>query len=316
MSITEWIEQTSRAGCRRASGSCSTSPTTSSTAPSATVQSSLNLLYLLGYSARAAADLRRVEREVPRPRRQRPDPRARSPTSSRGQITTGPSSSRSPRRRRRLLARRSASAAGRGRSTADKVVLALPFSILRRSVDFSQGRLLERARGRAIAEQGMGTNSKLHVQFDRRHWRDARLNGETYADTGYQNTWEVTRAQAGSVGHPRRLHRRHDRRELRHGHADVARAAVPRPDRAGPARASAKVERPGDGRLLARQPVDKGSYSYWKVGQYTRSPASRASSRATATSPASTPRMDFQGYLNGAVESGERAAGEILDDLA
>jgi monoamine oxidase len=25
--------------------------------------------------------------------------------------------------------------------------------------------------------------------------------------------------------------------------------------------------------------------------------------------------QDFQGYLNGAVETGERAAGEILDDL-
>jgi monoamine oxidase len=25
--------------------------------------------------------------------------------------------------------------------------------------------------------------------------------------------------------------------------------------------------------------------------------------------------VDFQGYLNGAVETGERAAGEILDDL-
>ena len=89
-----------------------------------------------------------------------------------------------------------------GRTTnvsADKVVLALPFSIIRRSVDISRAGFSHRKRI-AIAEQGMGTNSKLHLQFDRRHWRDLGSNGETYADTGYQNTWEVTRAQPGRSG--------------------------------------------------------------------------------------------------------------------
>jgi monoamine oxidase len=52
----------------------------------------------------------------------------------------------------------------------------------------------------AIRELGMGTNSKLHVQFSSRFWRGQGSNGETFADTGYQNTWEVTRAQAGKSG--------------------------------------------------------------------------------------------------------------------
>ena len=65
----------------------------------------------------------------------------------------------------------------------------------------------------------MGTNSKLHVQFLNRHWESLRSNGDTFSDRGYQNTWDVTRAQGGRVGHPRRLHRRDDRRELRHRHS-------------------------------------------------------------------------------------------------
>ena len=46
----------------------------------------------------------------------------------------------------------------------------------------------------------MGTNSKLHVQFSSRHWESLGCNGDTFADTGYQNTWDVTRAQPGRRG--------------------------------------------------------------------------------------------------------------------
>ena len=67
----------------------------------------------------------------------------------------------------------------------------------------------------------MGTNSKLHVQFTDRHWNALGNQGETYADTGYQNTWEVTRASRG-LGDPRRLHRRQHRRQLRQRHAAVS----------------------------------------------------------------------------------------------
>src|SRR5258706_2126709 len=81
----------------------------------------------------------------------------------------------------------------------DQVVLALPFSILRNSVDFSKAGF-ESLKQTAIREQGMGTNSKLHVQFSQRYWDTLDNNGETYSDTGYQNTWHGTRSQAGASG--------------------------------------------------------------------------------------------------------------------
>jgi hypothetical protein len=46
----------------------------------------------------------------------------------------------------------------------------------------------------------MGTNSKLHVQFDSRPWERLGFNGETYSDRGYQASWEVSRARPGRSG--------------------------------------------------------------------------------------------------------------------
>src|SRR3954464_5649957 len=81
---------------------------------------------------------------------------------------------------------------------ADRVVMAIPFATLR-SCDLKKSGF-ESKKISAINELGMGTNSKLHVGFKKRFWRDLGCNGETYADTGYQNTWEVSRGQAGTSG--------------------------------------------------------------------------------------------------------------------
>jgi len=59
----------------------------------------------------------------------------------------------------------------------------------------------------------------------------------------------------------------------------------------------------------------KGSYSYWKVGQYTRFAGSESERAGNCHFAGEHTSQDFQGYLNGAVETGERAAGEILGDL-
>src|SRR5260370_12019939 len=56
----------------------------------------------------------------------------------------------------------------------------------------------------AITQLGYGKNCKLQLQFDNRYWNQSGPwgigNGLTYSDTGYQNTWEVTRAQDGTTG--------------------------------------------------------------------------------------------------------------------
>jgi len=198
--------------------------------------------------------------------------------------------------------------------TADHVVLALPFSIMRTSVDWSlAGFGPEKAL--AIQELGMGTNSKLHVGFRSRFWRGQGVNGETYSDRGYQNTWEVSRAQAGASG----LLVNYTGGKVGTTFGSGSESSLAR-------RFLGQIEPvlPGataawDGRAAVdfwpAYPWTKGSYSYWKVGQYTRFSGAEHERSGTCHFAGEHTSQDFQGYLNGGVESGERAAAEILGDL-
>lgn len=197
--------------------------------------------------------------------------------------------------------------------TVDHVVLALPFSILR-SCDFSKAGF-GREKTLAIRELGMGTNSKLHVQFARRFWTETGCSGETYADTGYQNTWEVSRAQAGTAGIL-----------VNYSGGTIGTTYGTGTPQQLAKRFLAQVEPvlPGATALWnGRATVDywtgyewtKGSYSYWKVGQYTRFSGAEHERSGTCHFAGEHTSQDFQGYLNGGVESGERAAAEILGDL-
>ena len=174
--------------------------------------------------------------------------------------------------------------------TADKVVLALPFSILR-SVDYSEAGLLA-VKQTAIQELAMGTNSKLHLQFTSRLWEGLGSNGATYADTGLpEHVGGHARRSPGTAGHPRRLHGRNDRRELRLG--TPCSAAKQFLGQIEPVLPGSTAQWNGTATLdfWPGYPWTKGSYSYWKVGPVHEVLRRRgASSRATATSPASTRR--------------------------
>jgi monoamine oxidase len=198
--------------------------------------------------------------------------------------------------------------------TADKVVLALPFSILRRSVDVSRAGFSAR-KLTAIAEQGMGTNSKLHVQFDRRHWNELGCNGETYADTGYQNTWEVTRGQEGKSG---------ILVDYTGGSIGASFGSGTPASRATQFLRQLEPVLPGiadrwNGRATidywTGYPWTRGSYAYWKTGQYTRFAGVEGQQEGNCHFAGEHTSIDFQGYLNGAVESGQRAAAEVVADL-
>jgi len=201
--------------------------------------------------------------------------------------------------------------------SADRVVLALPFSILRSSVDYKSAGF-KTLKQTAIKELGMGTNSKLHVQFANRHWNQLGCNGETFADTGYQNTWEVTRAQSGTPG---------ILVDYTGGKIGASFGTGTPQDRARQFLGQLEPVLPGiTAQWNGKATVDywtgyqwtKGSYSYWKVGQYTkfagveREPEGRALNCHFAGEHTS---VDFQGYLNGAVETGQRAANEVIAAL-
>ena len=277
-------------------------------------QSSLNLLYLLGYQGPGNLRIFGKSNEKYHVTGGNDQIPARLASALAGQITLGSE----------LVSIRLNSDGGytltfrqRGSTRtvpADRVVFALPFSILRASVNLSRAGFSSLKRT-AIAEQGMGTNSKLHVQFRRRHWERLNRNGETYADTGYQNTWEVTRAQSGQSG---------ILVDYTGGLIGASFGSGTPEERAQQFLMQIEPVLPGitaewNGRATVDfwtgYPWTRGSYSYWKVGQYTRFAGIEREPEGNAFFCGEHTSIDFQGYLNGAVETGERAAGEVLDSL-
>jgi monoamine oxidase len=197
--------------------------------------------------------------------------------------------------------------------TADHVVLALPFSRLR-LVDTSKAGF-NKIKKTAIAKLPMGTNSKLHLQFSSRHWYGLGCNGNTYADTGYQSTWEVSRTQAGTAGIL--VDYTGGNIGASFGSGTLSERANQFLDQLAPVLPGIKARWNGLATLDYWQgyPWTLGSYSYWKVGQYTEFSGAEKERSFNCHFAGEHTSQDFQGYLNGAVETGERAASEILADL-
>jgi monoamine oxidase len=196
---------------------------------------------------------------------------------------------------------------------ADHVVLALPFTMLR-SVNFSKAGFND-VKTLAINELGMGTNAKVTLQFTSRFWRNQGCTGETYSDRGYQNTWEASRAQPGTSG-------------LlvwyTGGDPGVAVGSGTPESQAATFLSQIEPVLPGatanwNGKVTrdywAGNPWTKGSYSYWKAGQYTRFSGAESEASGNCHFAGEHTSQDFQGYLQGAVETGERTASEILAAL-
>jgi monoamine oxidase len=200
---------------------------------------------------------------------------------------------------------------GDGTSTvrAPRVVLAFPFAVMRSSVEYS-GAGFDPVKTMAIEQQGMGTNSKLNVQFATRGWVQDDANGSTYSDTGYQSTWEASRAQSGRAGILVDFTGGTIGREFGGASADErARRFV---EQLGPV-----LPRVSDynGRAVldywTGRPLTRGSYSYYRVGQMTAFAGVEGKPSGNCHFAGEQTSYTFQGYMEGAVKSGERAAMEI-----
>lgn len=314
MSIVDWIEESVPGGMASRLGQLLDVAYTIEYGADSAEQSSLNLLYLLGYSGQGQLRIFGPSNEkyhVAGGNDQLTDLMAQALP---GQIATGTELVAVKLNAGGTYTLTFKKGSGTTSVTADHVVLALPFSILRRSVDLSKAGF-EPRKLTAINEQGMGTNSKLHAQFARRHWNDLDSNGETFSDTGYQNTWEVTRGQTGASG---------ILVDYTGGTIGASFGTGTPAQRAQQFLAQLEPVLPGISQHWnGRATIDywpgyrwtRGSYSYWKVGQYTRFAGFERERQGNCHFAGEHTSVDFQGYLNGAVESGERAAAEILADF-
>jgi monoamine oxidase len=82
---------------------------------------------------------------------------------------------------------------------ADVVVTTIPLTTMRKRVDTKGLTLSPRVRG-AIENLGYGTNSKLMIGLDSRPWVDLQSTAYTFTDAGFQACWDTSRGQSGTHG--------------------------------------------------------------------------------------------------------------------
>jgi len=216
--------------------------------------------------------------------------------------------------------------------TFDRVIVAIPFSVLRNILDGDADYRtagFTRLKQTAIQQLGYGKNAKLQLQFDSRLWNTSGpwgiSTGTSFSDTGYQAGWDVTRAQNGKTGilvdytgggvplasfngnpnDPATVH------QFATTYLSQIEPVFPGISKLWNGRATLSVPRI-DPNLL-------GSYSYWKVGQYTlfsgyeaaRQPDINTGKCHFAGEHCS---ISFQGFMEGGAEEGARAANEIITD--
>lgn len=193
--------------------------------------------------------------------------------------------------------------------TYDRVILALPFANLR-DADLSRAAFRE-PKLRAIRELPMAASAKLQLQFDHRLWLARGNSGYLMLD-GRHSTWEVTRAQTGNLGILNvwsgggRAIATGERTD-----SDQARLALAAIERALPGITSAwngRVSRT----VWDASSGPKGSYAYYPPGYLTSLFGIEAENEGPVHFAGEHTSREWQGFLNGAVESGQRAAREVL----
>ena len=202
---------------------------------------------------------------------------------------------------------------------ADLLILTLPFTTLRQ-VDLSHAGFNPQKMA-AINDLSMGYDAKVLIQYDERphfmnHWDGTMESVEPNWDT-----WESSVTEPGKAGLV----------TVYAGGTTGAGWSAPRPHGVAPAALRNSVlDRideaiPGSkshfnghawADLWPRDPWTNGAYAAFGVGQYTRFWGGTAQSDGNAHFAGEATSTYSQGYLNGGVESGDRAAVEVMKKLS
>jgi len=204
-----------------------------------------------------------------------------------------------------------ASGATKADVVADRIVLAIPLSILR-TVDYSRAGF-SAVKTLVIQNEPMGTNAKLNIQFNGRPWADQKQSGDSSSDTVTGATWQAA-YQAKTPAWLLALNNQNYGAAAAHGLAAAAVIAQTNTviDKLWTG-ASAK-EIPGQF-YLDNWPADpwvKGSYAYYGLSGFTTFGGAEAGREGSVHFAGEhTAPYTKRGTMDGAVQSGERCALEI-----
>jgi monoamine oxidase len=211
---------------------------------------------------------------------------------------------------------------------ADRVVLAIPFIVLR-GLDYSHAGF-DAAKANAIDNLGYGYHTKLHLQFDRRAWMRTPhpwpepTTGQIWTTLRVQSALDFSLGQRGrdglievfTAGAPAML----DTPPMpyaRIGDSGAVerhvRSFFEQLDAIWPGVSSTWNGKATFGNAQA-DPNIRASYSCWLVGQCTTIAGYEPTRQGRVHFAGEHTSLDNQGFMEGGADSGVRAAGEILAD--
>jgi len=206
--------------------------------------------------------------------------------------------------------------------SADVVVLALPFSTLR-AVDLSSSGLSP-LKQQVIETYGMGSNAKIHLELSHKSWPALGFSGATYSEFDrYCCAWDDS-VQLGAGASPALFLGYPGATVGRSGLSGEAHASAPSAD-VDWLLAQIELVFPGtsaaySGRAYedhwALDPWVKGAYSFYAVGQAATYGALARAREGNIYFAGEHTSIANEGFLDGALESGERVARALLKRLA
>jgi monoamine oxidase len=198
---------------------------------------------------------------------------------------------------------------------ADHVVFALPFTKLR-EVDLQNLTLTDEKRT-IIAELGYGTNAKVMGGFTSRPWySDHAASGSVVTDLPAQQFWDTSVGQEGSSGIVTNYLGGEQGVASGEGEAEAwfTDVAVPALEEIYPGSAAAYVPDSAVRMHWPSHPHTLGSYACYRPGQWAFFGLEGAREGNLHFCGEHT-SLDYQGYMEGAAETGMLTATAILGDL-
>lgn len=202
--------------------------------------------------------------------------------------------------------------------TCDHVVLTIPFNKLR-NVDLSKANLSP-LKMTAINNLNLGTNAKIYLQFKSRVWNALGFNGNSYADNGSAIVWECTNYQLGPTGILIDFPGGAQGAALPSKYGLTADSGVAPAQLVADILATLEPIFPGvtaayNGVATYHagilDPTLGGAWAQYTIGQYTQFSGIEPIQEGKVHFAGEGTSMDFQGFMEGGVRTGERVANEI-----
>lgn len=189
---------------------------------------------------------------------------------------------------------------------ADRVVLAIPFTKLREvRLDIP----LTKPKQQAIAELGYGNSTKLALGFKKRRWNAQGYSGAVSSDLPHvQCGWDGSATQPGEAGVWTLFGGGKFSEEVLKGDIEAyTRQCLQGLNRLFP---GLKKRYNGTSQLWPWPSYEwsKAAYSCWKTGQWTAFAGAEGEPEGNVFFAGEHCSVEFQGFMNGAVESGRKAA--------